>query len=82
MSLFRNSVNAVAGISRSVPTGGFFVGKSRLSFPFMSELLLGEKEDSLTALPVLAVSSPAAKWFAFQQWETTLYYDSVKFNLL
>lgn len=66
MSLFQNSVSAVAGISRSVPAGGFSVGKSHVS-----ELFLGGRK-TLIALLVLDNSSSAAKWFAFQQWETTL----------
>jgi len=39
---------------------------------FISELLVEEEENSLTPLPVLDDSSSAAKWFAFQQWETAL----------
>lgn len=60
------------GISSFVPAGAFFAGNSCVSFPFISELVVGEEENSLTPLPVLDNSSSAAKWFAFQQWETAL----------
>lgn len=72
MSEVQNSVNAVAGISSSVPAEGFFAGNSHVSFAFISELLVGEEENSFTLLPVLDHSSAAVKWFAFLQWETAL----------
>lgn len=51
---------------------GFFAGNSLVSSPFISELLVGQKENSLASLPVLDNSSLAAKRFAFEQLETAL----------
>lgn len=49
MSLIPNSVNALAGISRSVPAGALFTGNSHwVSFPFITGMLAGHEECSLT----------------------------------